>query len=54
MLNLIGTPDDVMGDPEIARRVLAYWAERDSRPPEPPVGPTREEMVAALAREAVA
>ena len=45
---IIGKPDDVMSNPEIMRRVMAYWATRDTRPPEPLPGPTRDEMIAAL------
>jgi 2-polyprenyl-6-methoxyphenol hydroxylase-like FAD-dependent oxidoreductase len=48
MVNLLSPPDALFTDPEVMRRVLAYWQARDTRPPEPLLGPPREEMVAAL------
>jgi 2-polyprenyl-6-methoxyphenol hydroxylase-like FAD-dependent oxidoreductase len=55
MMNLLSSPDAVFSDVALMARVLAYWQARDSRPPEPPLGPSREEMIAALsAMDAVA
>jgi hypothetical protein len=48
MVNLLSAPETLLADPELMKRVLAYWQDRDKRPPEPAVGPTREEMVGAL------
>jgi hypothetical protein len=48
MVNLLSPPDALFTDPEVMRRALAYWQARDSRPPEPTLGPPREELVAAL------
>jgi 2-polyprenyl-6-methoxyphenol hydroxylase-like FAD-dependent oxidoreductase len=48
MLNLLSPPDTLFTDPEIMRRALEYWNARDTRPPEPMLGPAREELVAAL------
>ena len=47
-LNLLTSPNAVMSDTELQGRVLAYWSTRDQRPPVPPPGPTRDEMIAAL------
>lgn len=48
MVNLLSPPDALFTDPEVMRRALAYWQARDTRPPEPMLGPAREELVAAL------
>jgi 2-polyprenyl-6-methoxyphenol hydroxylase-like FAD-dependent oxidoreductase len=48
MMNLLSPPDALFADEELMKRVLAYWLDRANRPPEPPAGPPREEMVAAL------
>jgi 2-polyprenyl-6-methoxyphenol hydroxylase-like FAD-dependent oxidoreductase len=50
-LNLLTTPNAVMQDPELMQRVLAYWQTRDTRPPAPPLGPPRDEMIAALSAD---
>ncbi len=47
-LNLLTSPNAVMSDTELLGRVLAYWQTRDQRPPVPPPGPTRAEMIAEL------
>jgi flavin-dependent dehydrogenase len=47
-LNLLTSPNEVMSDPDLAARVFTYWQARASRPPAPPLGPTRAEMVASL------
>jgi 2-polyprenyl-6-methoxyphenol hydroxylase-like FAD-dependent oxidoreductase len=47
-LNLLTSPNAVMSDTELLGRVLAYWQKRDQRPPVPPTGPTRAEMIASL------
>ena len=48
MVNLLSAPDAMMADEELMKRVLAFWQARDTRPPEPPLGPTRDEMIEAL------
>jgi 2-polyprenyl-6-methoxyphenol hydroxylase-like FAD-dependent oxidoreductase len=48
MVHLLAAPDSLLADEELMKRVLAYWQERESRPPEPALGPNREEMVTAL------
>ncbi len=53
-LNLLTSPNAVLNDPELQQRVLAHWATRAQRPPEPVVGPTRAEMIAALSAAAAA
>jgi 2-polyprenyl-6-methoxyphenol hydroxylase-like FAD-dependent oxidoreductase len=47
-LNLLERPDSLATDPEIGARVLAVWQERDQRPPEPPMGPTRRSDLLVL------
>lgn len=48
MVNLLSPPDALFNNVEVMRRALVYWQARDTRPPEPMLGPTREELVAAL------
>lgn len=48
-VNLLSSPNAVMSDAELMGRVLAYWQTRHTRPPVAPAGPTRDEMIAALA-----
>jgi len=38
-LNLLSAPDAMAQDPEVNRRVLEVWQDRDNRPPEAPLGP---------------
>jgi 2-polyprenyl-6-methoxyphenol hydroxylase-like FAD-dependent oxidoreductase len=47
-LNLLTPPDALLVNEDLMNRVLSYWQRRDERPPEPPLGPPRAEMVAAL------
>ncbi len=47
-MNLLDPPDALLSNQELMKRVLAYWQARDTRPPDPPAGPAREEFVAAL------
>jgi hypothetical protein len=48
-LNLLSSPDAMMKDHDVGARILAAWQERDSRPPEPAMGPKhRAELVGAL------
>ena len=47
-LNLLTPPDAVISDPDVVGRVMAVWERRDEREEEPPLGPSREEMVARL------
>jgi flavin-dependent dehydrogenase len=47
-VNLLSSPNAVLADTDLMARVLIYWQTRDSRPPVPPAGPTRAEMIAAL------
>jgi 2-polyprenyl-6-methoxyphenol hydroxylase-like FAD-dependent oxidoreductase len=50
--NLLALPDDLMTDAALAGRVLAAWQDRHSRPPEPPLGPKRDALLAVLAGRA--
>ncbi|HEX9994251.1 MAG TPA: NAD-binding protein [Acidimicrobiales bacterium] len=50
--NLLSLPDDLMADPVLAGRILGAWQERHARPPEPPLGPDRETLLATLAGRA--
>lgn len=51
-MNLLTPPDTMLTDATLMGRVLAFWNDRATRPPEPPLGPERAEMLAALARAA--
>ena len=46
--NLLDSPERMMNDPDLLARVLTVWQDRDNRPPEEPIGPDREAMLAAL------
>jgi hypothetical protein len=46
--NLLDPPDSLITDPEVVGRVMTAYQERDQRPPEPPLGPPRDELVAEL------
>ena len=48
MVNLLTLPEALLADTNLMARVLVYWQARATRPPEPALGPTREEMVTAL------
>ncbi len=48
--NLLQPPDVLMRDPHVLARVLAAYQDRDSRPPEPFLGPTdRASLLASIA-----
>jgi 2-polyprenyl-6-methoxyphenol hydroxylase-like FAD-dependent oxidoreductase len=47
--NLLAQPEALMADPEVVNAVLATYQDRENRPPEPRLGPERDEFVAALA-----
>ena len=46
-MNLLESPEALMA-PDVAARVLAVWQDRENRPPEPPLGPGRAEMLDTL------
>lgn len=46
--SLESPPDALMGDADVIAAVMQSYSERDSRPPEPPLGPDRAAFVAAL------
>lgn len=48
MFNLLEPPDSLMKDWDVIGRVMATYQEKDERPPEPPLGPDRVTMLAAL------
>jgi hypothetical protein len=48
MVNLLAPPDALFSDPEIMKKAMEYWMARDTRPPEPMMGPPRDELIAAL------
>lgn len=48
MFNLLEPPDSLMKDWDVIGRVMAIYQDRDNRPPEPPLGPNRRTMLAAL------
>ena len=47
--NLLATPTDLMADPEFVARVAAVMADPDAYPPPDEAGPSRRELLAALA-----
>jgi len=47
--NLLDPPDALITDPEVVGRVMTAYQERDQRPPEPPLGPPRDELMTELA-----
>lgn len=47
-MNLLTPPNAALNDAELRGKVLAHWATRASRPPEPPAGPPREAFVEAM------
>jgi flavin-dependent dehydrogenase len=49
MFNLLTPPDALVSDPDLINRVLAVYGERDSRPPDEPLGPERDELLRRLA-----
>jgi 2-polyprenyl-6-methoxyphenol hydroxylase-like FAD-dependent oxidoreductase len=46
--NLLQPPNAIVTDAEVMARVLASFQDRDGRPPEPVLGPPREEMLELL------
>jgi 2-polyprenyl-6-methoxyphenol hydroxylase-like FAD-dependent oxidoreductase len=46
--NLLDSPEALMTNVEVMRRVMEVWNDRDNREPEPPAGPGREELFAAI------
>jgi len=48
--NLLASPDALISDGAVISDVMAAYATRDSRPPQPAFGPTRDELLAILAR----
>jgi hypothetical protein len=47
--NLLARPDALIADGQVVSDVMAAYAARDSRPPQPAFGPTRDELLAILA-----
>jgi 2-polyprenyl-6-methoxyphenol hydroxylase-like FAD-dependent oxidoreductase len=48
MVNLLSPPDALFNDAEIMKKAMEHWQKRGERPPEPIMGPPREELIAAL------
>jgi 2-polyprenyl-6-methoxyphenol hydroxylase-like FAD-dependent oxidoreductase len=48
--NLLARPDALINDGEVVSEVMAAYAARDSRPPQPSFGPSRAELLAVLER----
>ena len=48
MMNLLTPPDSLITDGDLVTRVMQVYATRDSRPPEPPLGPGRDELLSTL------
>jgi 2-polyprenyl-6-methoxyphenol hydroxylase-like FAD-dependent oxidoreductase len=49
MLNLLDPPDALLTNFDVIGRVMQVYQDREQRPPEPSLGPDRDEMLAALA-----
>jgi 2-polyprenyl-6-methoxyphenol hydroxylase-like FAD-dependent oxidoreductase len=45
MMNLLSPPDTLMADPDLIGRVMQVYAGRHDRPVEPPLGPSRSELL---------
>ena len=52
MFNLLEDPDSLMTNPELIGKVMEAYQDRENREPEPPLGPPREELLAALGLQA--
>jgi 2-polyprenyl-6-methoxyphenol hydroxylase-like FAD-dependent oxidoreductase len=50
--NLLAAPDALITDPEVFRRILAVWQDRDARSSRDREGPPREQMLQVLERAA--
>ena len=48
MFNLLEAPDSLMNNTDVIARVMAVWQDKDNRPEEPPLGPGRSELLAAV------
>jgi hypothetical protein len=48
MFNLLEDPDSLMTNPDLIGKVMEAYQNRENRAPEPPLGPPREELLAAL------
>lgn len=48
MFNLLEPPDSLMKDADVVGRVMTVYAARDERPPESPLGPGRDEVLALV------
>jgi 2-polyprenyl-6-methoxyphenol hydroxylase-like FAD-dependent oxidoreductase len=52
--NLLSSPDALMQDTEVMAKVFEAYQSRDEREPEPPLGPDRDELLAAIGIEPAA
>jgi 2-polyprenyl-6-methoxyphenol hydroxylase-like FAD-dependent oxidoreductase len=48
--NLLAPPDSLLQDGELIGRVLAVYQDRENRPPEPALGPDRDDLLSAVRR----
>lgn len=48
-LNLLSAPDAMLKDADVSGRIFAIWSDRENRPPEPSLGPPRDELLTAIA-----
>ena len=46
--NLLESPEALMANPDVVGRIMATWQARHQRPPEPPLGPDRDEMLTLI------
>jgi flavin-dependent dehydrogenase len=47
--NMLDHPDALLADPQVLSAVMAAHATKDARPPEPELGPPRDELLAVMA-----
>ena len=47
-INLLDPPDTLLNDADVTNRIMAAFAKRDERESEPPMGPPRAELLAAM------
>jgi len=47
-LNLLASPEALLQDAEVMASVLQAWQTREEREPDPPLGPTRDELLVLL------
>ena len=47
MMNLLAEPK-ILSEPDVSLEIMRVWEQRESRKPDPPLGPSRQEMIEHL------